>query len=95
LANIVPLPLPVIPNTFTPNGDGVNDTWNIANLPFYPNCLLSVYNRYGAMLFQSKGYGKAWDGTYKGASLPVATYYYIIDLGDGSAKLNGSILIIR
>ncbi|WCT12214.1 gliding motility-associated C-terminal domain-containing protein [Mucilaginibacter jinjuensis] len=85
-----------IPNTFTPNGDGINDKWEIKNLITYPNALLSVYNRNGQQVFQNKGGSTAWDGTYNGSPLPVGTYYYIIDLQDDNLpKPAGWVLIVR
>jgi gliding motility-associated-like protein len=94
VANILGTPPLVIPNTFTPNGDSVNDTWNITNLAYYPNATVFVYNRYGILLYQSKGYTVQWDGTYAGKPVPVGTYEYMIDIGDGS-KLSGSIAVVR
>jgi gliding motility-associated-like protein len=72
----------IIPNTFTPNGDGVNDTWNIINLADFQNATVDVYNRYGISIYHSTGYAKPWDGTYNGKSLPAGTYYYVIDPKD-------------
>jgi len=85
----------VIPNTFTPNGDGVNDTWNIKYLDSYVNCLVDIFNRYGQKVFSSTGYGTPWDGTYKGARLPVGIYYYVIDLKTGYKPFSGYIAIVR
>lgn len=84
-----------IPNTFTPNGDGINDIWNIPALSFYPGCLVNIYNRYGTLVYQSLGYSKAWNGSLNGYPLPVSTYYYLIDLGDKSKKISGSVTIIK
>ena len=84
-----------IPNTFTPNGDGVNDTWNIKNLDNYPNCAVNIYDRWGQKVFTSIGYGNAWDGRYKGLPLPVGTYYYVISLENGLKPLSGYVAIIR
>lgn len=85
-----------IPNTFTPNGDGVNDYWDIKNIDDYPDAQFNVYDRYGQMVFQSVGYSKPWDGTYGGKKLPSGTYYYIIDLkADNLPKQAGWVLIVR
>jgi len=85
----------VIPDAFTPNGDGVNDIWNITALQGYPGCTVTILNRYGVVVYNSNGYPKAWDGTYNGKALPVGTYYYIIDLKNGRKKLAGSVTILR
>ncbi|MDO6389863.1 gliding motility-associated C-terminal domain-containing protein [Pontibacter sp. BT731] len=85
-----------IPNGFTPNGDGINDTWVIRNLPeTYPNCRVTVYNRWGSPVFESKGYGKEWDGTNKGKRLPDGTYYAIIEFGDATPAIKTSVTIMR
>jgi gliding motility-associated-like protein len=84
-----------IPNTFTPNNDGINDTWDIKFLNSYLNCAVNIYNRYGENVYSSIGYGKPWDGTYRGAQLPVGTYYYIINLKNGLKVLSGFVAIIR
>jgi gliding motility-associated-like protein len=85
----------VIPNTFTPNGDGINDFWDISNLMYYPDCTVNIYNRWGFAVYQSKGYGKPWDGTYKGSPLPAGTYYYVIDIKNNTAPLAGYVTVIR
>lgn len=95
IVNVTVLKKPVIPNTFTPNGDGVNDTWEIKYLSSYPGCIVNVFNRLGTKLYTSVGYPKAWDGTYQGSSLPAGTYYYLIDPKNGSRVFSGSITIIR
>jgi gliding motility-associated-like protein len=84
-----------IPNAFSPNKDGVNDTWNLENLRDYPRCSVDVYNRYGQIVFSINGYTKPWDGTYKGKDLPVGTYYYIIDPKNGFEKITGYVVILR
>jgi gliding motility-associated-like protein len=84
-----------IPNTFTPNGDGINDTWKILFLAQYKNCRMEVYNTAGQIIYQSVGYAVAWDGTRNGAPMPAGTYYYVIDLGDGSKRRTGYVTILR
>jgi gliding motility-associated-like protein len=89
------LKAPAIPNTFSPNGDGVHDRWDIAYLESYPGATVQVFNRYGQLVFESKGYTKPWDGTYKGKPLPIGTYYYLIDPKNGRNKMSGFVDIIR
>ncbi|MDB5125149.1 MAG: hypothetical protein JWP94_3278 [Mucilaginibacter sp.] len=85
----------VIPNTFTPNGDGINDTWVIKELDTYPNITVRIFDRYGQQLYYSNGYPQAWDGTYNGKKLPWGTYYYLIDLKNYNKKLSGWVAIIK
>jgi len=84
-----------VPNAFSPNGDGINDTWVITHLSAYPGATVQVFNRYGQLVFQSENNSKTWDGTYNGKPLPMATYYYIIDLKNNQKKLAGSITIFK
>jgi gliding motility-associated-like protein len=93
--NITVLKSPVVPNTFTPNNDGTNDTWDIKYLDSYPNCTVEIYNRLGEKLYSSIGYPTPWDGSYKGGQLPVGTYYYIINPKNGRKVISGSVTIIR
>lgn len=89
------LKTPVVPNTFTPNGDGVNDTWVIKYLDSYPECMIRVFNRDGQALYESLGYRvPGWDGRYKGKQLPFGTYYYVIEPGSGRKPITGYVTII-
>jgi gliding motility-associated-like protein len=83
-----------IPNTFTPNGDGVNDAWNIDELEEYPEASVDIFNRYGEKIHTSAGYYKAWDGTFKGKPMPEGTYYYLIDTKFGNIY-SGPISVLR
>jgi gliding motility-associated-like protein len=85
----------IVPNTFTPNGDGINDKWYIENLSLYPNHRVEIFNRNGQRLLDSRNYKGDWDGTVKGKPLPSGTYYYIIDLNGARAPKKGFITIIR
>jgi gliding motility-associated-like protein len=86
---------PVIPSAFTPNGDGVNDTWQIQYLDSYPGCTIDVFNRNGEKVFSSTGYSTPWDGRYNGLNLPMGAYYYIIDPKHGRSKIAGVVTIIK
>lgn len=85
----------VIPNTFSPNGDGVNDKWEIEALATYPDCLLQVFDRYGQQVYRSIGYNKPWDGKCNGKVLPTGTYYYMIDLKNSTPKISGWVFIVK
>ncbi len=84
-----------IPNAFSPNGDGINDTWKIGYLNTYPNATVTIFNRYGQEVFHSEGYTKEWDGTFNGKPLPIGTYYYIINLKQNKPLISGSITLLR
>ncbi|MGB5270632.1 MAG: gliding motility-associated C-terminal domain-containing protein, partial [Eudoraea sp.] len=84
-------------NEFSPNGDGTNDLLKINNLEDYPNNFLQIFNRYGNKIFEAQGMtdGNTWDGTRNGEQVPAGTYYYVLDLGDGSEIRKGWIQLIR
>jgi len=84
----------LIPNTFTPNGDGINDTWVIEGLENDQTVLIRVFNRYGTQVYQSKGYGNAWNGYCGGKKLPSGVYYYILTAKNGTQKFSGSLTIL-
>lgn len=86
---------PVIPNTFTPNGDGNNDRWVIRYLDRYPLATVEVFNRYGGKVYSSRGYTNPWDGTLNGSQLPVGVYYYIIDPRNGMGPYKGYVTILK
>jgi gliding motility-associated-like protein len=89
-----------IPDAFSPNGDGVNDTYVIRNLENYPDNRLQVFNRWGNKVLDRSPYNNDWDGTSQygavwGEKLPESTYYYILDLGNGSDAYTGFIYLRR
>jgi gliding motility-associated-like protein len=86
---------PIIPNTFTPNGDGVNDAWEIQYLESYPEVRVDIFNRFGVRVYASIGYNKPWNGTLNGSDLPVGTYYYVIDPKLGIPPYSGWVTILR
>ena len=67
-------------DTFTPNGDGVNDVWEIGGIQRFENAQVNVYDRWGQVVFKSLGYVEPWDGTNGGKFLPTGTYYFVIEL---------------
>lgn len=83
------------PNIFSPNGDGVNDTWVIPGIETLPRSQVHVYDRMGRIVFSTRSAEKVWDGMYKGKPIPVGTYYYIIETGLNQPPLSGWVLIMR
>ena len=89
------LKLPAIPNIFSPNGDGIHDTWVIQYLETYPGSTVDIFNRYGQKIYQSEGYSKPWDGTVNGKPVPIGTYYYIVNPKNGRKIMSGYVDVIR
>ncbi|MEI6048212.1 MAG: gliding motility-associated C-terminal domain-containing protein [Bacteroidota bacterium] len=86
----------MIPNAISPNGDLINDEWNIGLIELYPKLEILIFNRWGQSVWRSeKGYPRPWDGTSNGSSLPVDSYHYIIDLHNGSKRIFGNVTIVR
>ncbi len=85
----------VFPDGITPNGDGLNDTWVIELIDEFPNNVVQIYNRWGQLVFENRGYLTQWNGLHKGKELPVGTYYFLIDLGDNMPKYTGPITLMR
>ncbi|WP_439460794.1 gliding motility-associated C-terminal domain-containing protein [Pedobacter sp. GSP4] len=85
----------VIPNTFSPNGDNVNDTWNIPVAAAFTNPVVKVTNRYGQLVYQSTGPFKPWDGKTNGKDLPPAVYYYSIYFNEDFKTYTGWVMLIR
>lgn len=87
---------PVVPpNAFSPNNDGIHDTWQIPLLNYYPDCIVEIFHRSGQSLYRSTGYQQAWDGRYKGKLLAAGTYYYLIWLAPGRTPVSGSVTLLH
>ncbi len=84
-----------IPNAFSPNRDGKNDTWNVPALEAYPKHQLTIFNRYGQVVFHRKNSFEPWTGFFKGQLLPAGVYTYLIDLNNATPVLKGTILMIK
>jgi gliding motility-associated-like protein len=80
---------------FTPNGDGVNDSWVVPGIDSYPNARITIYNRWGHEVYQTINYRNDWQGNHGSNSeiLPPGSYLYVIDLGNGKAPINGWLFI--
>jgi gliding motility-associated-like protein len=84
-----------INNTFTPNGDGVNDTWGVPEIRFYKGAGVSVYERSGSRLFYTEDPDIRWDGTFNGKEMPVGTYYWVIQTKENGVIRRGILNLIR
>lgn len=90
-----------IPEGFSPNGDGINDMYEIRGILPYTNNSFDVFNRWGEKVFEANPYTNTWDGRTNsgfrigGDELPVGTYFYVLDLGDGSKVYKGTIYLNR
>ncbi len=82
-------------NQFSPNGDGINDKLVINCIQDFPTNSLEIFDRFGNEVFTARGYDNSWKGTRNNNELPKGTYFYILDLGDGSEVRKGWIQIIR
>jgi gliding motility-associated-like protein len=86
---------PMIPSAFTPNGDGLNDYWRIKDLHYFTNCEVTIFDRYGQLIYFSKGYKNPWDGTKNGQPMTAGTYCYIIDTKKLKKIFKGFVVVIR
>ncbi|RZL48716.1 MAG: gliding motility-associated C-terminal domain-containing protein [Pedobacter sp.] len=84
-----------VPNAISPNGDGVNDYWEIKGVQNYPLGDFSIFARDGSRVFYSKGYAKPFNGFFNGKTLPTGVYYYVIDLKTSCGVQSGSLTILR
>lgn len=82
------------PKFFTPNGDGINDTWRIPYSWFEPGMTAHIFDRYGKIVNSFESQDAGWDGNYNGNPLPSTDYWFIIELGDGR-KHKGHFSMIR
>jgi gliding motility-associated-like protein len=81
----------------SPNGDGRNDVWHIIGIEQFPNNSVQVFNRWGNLVLDQKGYtnADAWNGQWDGKDLPDGTYFYVIALGGNAGNLSGWLQILR
>lgn len=87
-----------IPNTFTPNGDGINDVFRAVPAGIASTEYFEVFNRWGKAIFSTKDLTIGWDGTYKGKKQPTDNYIWVIKGKNTAGKeieMRGSIKLIR
>ena len=85
-----------VPDAFSPNGDGLNDVWVLAGINAFPEALVTIFNRWGEVVYQSdKGYPRPFDGKVGGVSLPAGLYAYTLHTAVGKPVVRGRVVIIR
>jgi gliding motility-associated-like protein len=86
----------LVPEAFSPNGDGINDVWYINDVAYYPDIVITIYNRWNQMVWRSeRGYPEPWDGRSNNINLPVDSYHYIIEPGGGAKPIIGCVTVVR
>jgi gliding motility-associated-like protein len=84
-----------VTNTFSPNGDGLNETWGVPGIRFYEGARISIYDRGGVRLFYTENPDVRWDGTFEGKAMPVGTYFWTIEIGEKGEMRRGMLNLIR
>ncbi len=84
-----------VPNFFTPNGDGYNDTWEIPFMTQHPDARIRIYDRFGTLMTSYLYREGGWDGTRNGEPAREDTYWYVIELNNGSRPLKGPVTVKR
>lgn len=85
-----------IPNVFSPNGDNVNDNWELEDSFLYKESTITIYGRFGKKIYESVGYDTPWDGkNKKGNAVPDGAYFYVITLKGSIDPIRGTVTIIR
>ena len=82
-----------IADALTPNDDMKNDEWVVGGLEAFPESVLQVYNRWGQQVFETTGGNERWDGRFAGKRLPVADYYYTLQLTPDASPIRGTVTL--
>ncbi|MCH7411310.1 HYR domain-containing protein, partial [Belliella sp. DSM 111904] len=84
-----------ITNSFTPNQDGVNDSWGVPELMYYSGVRIQIFERSGRLLFITKNPKERWDGTYNGKEMAIGTYYWTVEVGETGEIRRGMLNLMR
>lgn len=84
-----------VTNSFSPNGDGLNDNWGVPGIRFYEGARLSVYDRGGVRLFYTENPDTRWDGTFEGKAMPVGTFFWTIEIAETGEMRKGMLNLVR
>lgn len=80
---------------FSPNGDRIDDYWQIEGIEKFPDCNVIIFNRQGKEILEQRPYLNDWNGTFNGENLPEGVYYYVIRCHGAENAKTGSITLIR
>jgi gliding motility-associated-like protein len=83
-----------VPNTFSPNGDGINDGWTVPELKFFNKVELEVFDRAGVRLFHTSDPEAAWDGKGQNGTILKGAFFYIIRINDTQTVKQGVVIIL-
>ena len=83
-----------MPTVFTPNSDGINDTWEIGGLNKFPDAEVSIFDRWGKLVANYKAKDTKWDGTRNGTPVKADTYWYFISINNYKLY-KGSVTIVK
>ncbi|OFX74820.1 MAG: hypothetical protein A2X12_04420 [Bacteroidetes bacterium GWE2_29_8] len=94
---VLPLYEPVIHNIITPNGDGINDIWHIENIEGYDKVDVSVFNRWGDLVYSSNSYKSDWNASYSGGIVPDGSYFYVLKctINEDTKTYKGTLSVIK
>lgn len=85
----------IVPKFITPNNDGINDLLEIENITCYPKSTIEVFDRFGKLIIKYKGEDSAWNGSFRGETLPSSDYWYIIILPETASRITGHFSLVR
>jgi gliding motility-associated-like protein len=74
------------PLYFTPNADGIHDSWNIVGLSGQPGARIYIFDRHGKLLKQLSSQSEGWNGTYNGQQMPATDYWFTVDYTEQNAE---------
>lgn len=83
-----------IPDAFTPNGDAINDKWEIEYIDMYPGANVYVFNRWGQLMYSGTSDSEYWDGKHNDTFVPAGAYQYVVDLRNGMDPFTGVVMVI-
>ena len=83
-----------VPTAFSPNNDGLNDTWSFTGINAFPECSVRIYNRWGELIFQASPYSQPWDGTYHGQRVGSGVYQFMIRPAPNQPEQSGTLTVL-